>query len=155
MRQKIKKIEKREGQRHLTMAVIVADFNERVTSGLLRGALQAIRDIGVDEKNIKIYHVAGSFEVAELAMRLAKSKRFKALVCLGAIIKGETAHDQHLTNAVTNGLLRVALDTGVPVGLGVITANNLRQAMARAAANEYNRGYATAAAVISLAFQKI
>lgn len=133
------------------VAVVVGEFNKNVTEGLLSGAKRALKDAGVSEKRIRVYWVAGSFEVAELAMRLAKSKKFFFLVCLGAIIKGETSHDEHLAQAVTNGLLRVSHDTGVPVGLGVITANNIKQAEARSGNNMGNRGYAAAAAALELA----
>lgn len=155
MRQAVRKIKASSKNRDLKVAVIVADFNEQVTQGLLRGALKAIKDSGVNDKHAVIHHVAGSFEVAQLAMLLAKSKRWQAIICLGAIIKGETTHDRHLARAVTDGLLRVALDTGVPIGLGVITTNNMSQTLARSGANKFNRGYAAAVAAISLATHKI
>lgn len=155
MQQGIKKIKNSARRRSLKIAVVVAEFNKSITDGLLAGARRAINDSGIGLKNVKIYHVEGSFEVVQLAMRLAQTKHWHAIVCLGAIIKGETTHDYHLASAVTDGLLRVALDRGVCVGLGVITANNLAQAKARSGDNKYNRGYAAAAAVINLASQKI
>ncbi|OGL87505.1 6,7-dimethyl-8-ribityllumazine synthase [Candidatus Uhrbacteria bacterium RIFCSPLOWO2_02_FULL_48_12] len=153
MRRAVKKITTNIAPRGFKMAVVVADFNASVTKGLLAGALRAAKDS--DLKNVAVYHVAGSFEVAQLAMRLAKTKRWHAIVCLGVIIKGETSHDQHLASAVTSGLLQVGLNTGVAIGLGVITANNVAQARARSGHNQYNRGYAAVAAAVALATQKI
>ena len=150
MLQPVKKINLTRGNQKINVAVVVADFNETITRGLLHGSLRALRDSGLKKSSFTVYHVVGSFEVTQLAMRLAKTKRFKVIVCLGAIIKGETSHDQHLARAVTDGLLRVGLDTGVLVGLGVITTNNLKQARARSANDKYNRGYVAAAAVLSL-----
>jgi 6,7-dimethyl-8-ribityllumazine synthase len=132
------------------IGIVVGQFNSDVTSGLLHGAQQCLKEAGVSRQRQKVYEVAGSFEVAELAAWLAKSKKFAGLICLGAIIKGETTHDQHLAQAVTNGLLQTAQTTGVPIGLGVITANNLKQAKARAARDRANRGYAAAAAMLQL-----
>jgi 6,7-dimethyl-8-ribityllumazine synthase len=144
------KVKSVKTNQRLRVAVIVGEFNPEVTSGLQRGALQALGESGVPTSKIKTYHVAGSFEVAQLAMGLAKSKRFDALVCLGAIVRGETTHDQHLADAVTSGLLRVSLDTGVPVGLGIITTKNISQALARSRPDRRNRGYGAAAAVVGL-----
>ncbi|KKU49268.1 6,7-dimethyl-8-ribityllumazine synthase [Candidatus Uhrbacteria bacterium RIFCSPLOWO2_12_FULL_46_10] len=155
MQRAVKKITVSSKSRSLKLAVVVADFNEEITKGLLKGALKAIHDSGLERKQVRVYHVAGSFEVAELAMRLAKTKRLEAIVCLGAIIKGETTHDQHLASAVTHGLMQIGLDTGVAIGLGVITANNMVQARARCGADKYNRGYAAVVAAILLATQKI
>jgi 6,7-dimethyl-8-ribityllumazine synthase len=155
MQRAVKKIATRVQRRQFRMAVVVADFNKEVTRGLLRGALKAISDSGLQGKQIGVYHVVGSFEVVQLAMRLAKTKRWQAIVCLGVIIKGETSHDHHLASAVTNGLLRIGLDTGVAIGLGVITANNIAQARVRSKADKYNRGYAAVAAAMALGAQKI
>ncbi len=137
------------------VGVIVAEFNAEVTEKLLAGARRALSDATVPARRVRVYHVAGSFEVAELAMRLAKTKRFAALVCLGVIMKGETTHDQHLASAVTDSLLRVSLDTGVSVGLGVITVNNLAQAKARSGSDRSNRGYSAAAAALGLVAIKV
>jgi 6,7-dimethyl-8-ribityllumazine synthase len=132
------------------IAIIAGQFNEEITAGLLEGAQKYLSEAGVPAKRVRVYEVAGSFEVAELAAWLARSKKFAALVCLGAIIKGETSHDQHLAQAVTTGLLQTAQATGVPIGLGVITANNLAQAKVRAANDRGNRGYAAASAALNL-----
>lgn len=155
MQRAVKKISAKAEHHNLRVAVVVADFNKEVTKGLLKGALKAIGESGLQGKQIGVYHMAGSFEVAQLAMRLAKTKRWHVIVCLGVIIKGETSHDQHLASAVTHGLLQIGLETGVAIGLGVITANNIAQARARSGMDKYNRGYAAVAAAVALATQKI
>lgn len=146
------KIEKKD-RGNLRVAVVVAMFNREVTEGLEQGAHQALRNGGVADENIKTYQVAGSFEVAQLVSALAKTKRFGAILALGSIIKGETTHDQYLADAVTQGLLRTGQETGVAIGLGIITALNLEQAMARSATNDLNRGYHAAKAALELVDQ--
>ena len=148
----VPKIENGDGQ-HLQVAVIVSMFNRDITSGLEDGARQALRDAGVPDDQVVVCEVPGSFEVPQLAMSVARTGRYDALVCLGAIIKGETTHDQHLADAVTNGLMRVGQETGVAVGLGVITTNTLDQARVRSQPQERNRGYEAAAAAVALAAQ--
>lgn len=129
------------------VTVIASEYNRGVTDGLLAGVERALSEAGVKAEP-KIVWAAGSFEVVQLAMFEAKKGECNAIVALGSIIKGETSHDQHLATAVTNGLLQVAFETGIPVGLGVITANNIEQAQARAS-EKVNRGYDSVAAVLS------
>ena len=141
----------KKDRRWLNAAIVTAMFNGGITKGLERGALAALKEAGVPDEQVTVYEVAGSFEVAQLAMKLGASKRYQAVVALGVIIKGETSHDKHLADAVTSGLLNVGHQTGVAVGLGVITANTVEQAEARAADDDRNRGYGSAAAAVNLA----
>lgn len=128
------------------VTVVASEYNCTVTDGLLVGVERALKDAGVIAP-AKIIWAAGSWEVAQLAMFEAKKGECDAIVALGSIIKGETSHDHHLATAVTNGLLQVTFDTGIPVGLGVITANTLEQAEARAT-EKVNRGYDATVAVL-------
>lgn len=115
----------------LKVGVVAARFNEDITDALLASALKTLEEWSVLPKNVFVARVAGSFEVPSVAQRLIKKHKLAAVVALGCIIKGDTKHDEYLAHAVTEGLMRVSLDTGVPVGLGVLTVNNLAQAKAR------------------------
>ncbi len=115
----------------LRVGIVVADFHDDITSALQKGAEEVLRSWKVASKNTHIVHVAGSFEVPLAALRLIRKHKLHAVVALGCIVKGETKHDEYLAHAVTDGLMRVSLDVGVPVGLGVLTVNTLSQAKKR------------------------
>jgi 6,7-dimethyl-8-ribityllumazine synthase len=112
------------------LAVVVARFNEHVTERLLEGALEAGEAAGAPEP--EVFRVPGSFELPVVALHLARSGRFDAVVCLGAVIRHETDHYRHVAEAAANGISRVALDTGVPCLFGVLTCDTDEQALARA-----------------------
>jgi 6,7-dimethyl-8-ribityllumazine synthase len=126
-----------EGQ-GLKVGIAVSSFNSQVTDNLLNGALEALGRCGVDEKDIDVARVPGSFELPSAAAALVTSG-YDAVICLGAIIKHETRHDEYIANAVANGLQRVTLDSGIPVVFGVLTTENEAQALARSS-GENNRG---------------
>ena len=123
----------------LRVAVVVARFNPEVTNGLLDGANQVLRAQGVEPESIDVAYVPGSFELPLAASRLAGSGRYDAVICLGAIIKHETRHDEFIANAVANGITRAALDAGLPIVFGVLTTESDDQAMTRST-GEANRG---------------
>lgn len=128
------------------VAVVVSRYNDGITSRLLEGAVGECRARSVAET--VVYEAPGSFEVPAIAMAAAKSGRFDAVVALGCIIKGETSHDRHLGAAVTAALLEVSLKTGVSVGLGVLTVDNVEQAAARAGGSLGNKGTEAAGAAL-------
>ncbi|HVF14011.1 MAG TPA: 6,7-dimethyl-8-ribityllumazine synthase [Acidimicrobiales bacterium] len=126
-----------EGQRQgdgLRIAVVVSRFNQLVTGLLLDGALEGLAELGVDRASITMAHVPGAFELPLVAQRLAASGDHDAVICLGAVIRGETDHHLHVGGQAAAGCQRVQLDTGVPVVLGVLTTDTLEQALARAGA---------------------
>jgi 6,7-dimethyl-8-ribityllumazine synthase len=126
-----------EGQRTgdgLRVAVVVSRFNELVTGLLLEGTLDELGRLGVDQTSITVAHVPGAFELPLVAQRLAVSGDHDAVICLGAVIRGETDHHIHVGGQAAAGCQRVQLDTGVPVVLGVLTTDTLEQALARAGA---------------------
>lgn len=133
------------------VAVVRARFNEKITDGLLRGCLKGLQESKVQEKNINVVEVPGSFEIPFAASLLARQKKFDVIIALGAIIKGETKHDEYIANAVAYGITRVSIATGVPVIFGVITPNNFEQAVARSGNNKQNKGYEAALAAIEMA----
>ena len=115
----------------LKIGIVASRFHGDIINSLLEGARHELRKWKVKDSNISIARVYGSFEIPLAAQRLVKKKKLDALIAIGCIIKGETRHDEYLAHATTQGLMRVQLDTNVPVGLCVITTNTLAQARAR------------------------
>lgn len=122
------------------IAIACSQFNDEVTSKLLDGAVEALGIAGVLEKNIEIVLVPGAFELPLAAQSLARTKKFDAIVALGAVIRGETDHYDYVCRAAQEGLMRVGLDEGIPVLFGVLTCDNEKQALARAGGRSGNKG---------------
>jgi len=135
----------------LKFAVVVARFNELITTKLLEGAKDALLRHGVDEGDIEIAWTPGCLEIPLVSKKLAESGRYDAILCLGAVIRGGTPHSEHVASEVNRGIGRVALDTGLPVIQGIITADTLEQAIQRAGAKEGNKGFAAAVSGIEMA----
>jgi len=131
-------------------AVIVSRFNEFVTSRLLSGALDVLKRHGAPEANVDVFWSPGSFEIPVLAGRLAASGRYSAVVCLGAVIRGGTDHHQYIASEATKGVAQVALKTGVPCILGVLTCDTIEQAIERAGAKSGNKGAQAATSAIEM-----
>ena len=115
----------------LRVAVTVARWNGFITRKLLEGAVSTLRECGVAESDITVAWVPGSFEVPTAAKWAAESGRFDAVICLGCVIRGETAHFEHVAGQAASGIMRVGLDTGTPIVFGVLTTETLDQALAR------------------------
>jgi len=135
----------------LKFALVISRFNELITSRLLGGARDALLRHGVDEKDIDIAWCPGCFEIPLIAKRLAQSGKYNAVICLGAVIRGETPHFEYVASEVTRDIGRVTLDAGLPVIYGIITADTLEQAIQRAGAKEGNRGFVAAVSAIEMA----
>jgi 6,7-dimethyl-8-ribityllumazine synthase len=135
----------------LRIVVVVARWNSMVTERLLDGALHQLAGQGVSEDDIDVVSVPGSWEIPVAVQRLAESGRYHAIVALGAVIRGETAHFEHIATQVSAGLAQVALETGVPVTFGVLTAYNVEQALERAGGKHGNKGAEAASAAIEMA----
>jgi 6,7-dimethyl-8-ribityllumazine synthase len=135
----------------LRVAVVVARFNPEVTDRLRQGALDACRDAGVAGSDITVVHVPGAFELPGVCKWLAAAGRHDAIVALGAVVKGDTDHYEYVCRAATDGVLRACLDTGVPIGFGVLTCAEMDQAMARAGGAEGNKGADAALAALEMA----
>lgn len=133
-----------------TFAIVVSRYNESITGKLLQGALQTLRAAGVDDESITIAWVPGAWEIPLAAQRLACSRRFAAVLCLGAVIRGETTHDQHINRQVSLSLGQLSLDTGIPIAFGVLTCNSLEQAIHRAGGNVGNKGIECASAALEM-----
>ncbi|MGI6417481.1 MAG: 6,7-dimethyl-8-ribityllumazine synthase [Thermoguttaceae bacterium] len=121
-------------------ALIVARFNQSITSRLLEGAIETLRQRGVADGSIDVFWVPGAFEIPTVAGRLARGGKHAAILCLGAVIKGETTHDEHINRAVSLSLAELGATAGVPVLFGVLTCNTLEQAIARSGGAAGTRG---------------
>ena len=132
-------------------AIVVAQWNRAVTDKLLEGAMASLREAGVDDDAIDVAWVPGSWEIPLVAQRFADSGRYAAVICLGAVVRGETTHDQHINRGVTLALSRISLDSGVPVLLGVLTCETMEQALARADGAHGNKGRECAEAALHMA----
>lgn len=130
------------------VGIVVSRFNSLVTERLLSGAVDTFRRHGVDDKDITVVHVPGSFELALPARRLAASGQFDAVVCLGAVIQGETTHHEYINHQTAAGILQASVETGVPVAFGVLTCQSLDQALDRAGGKAGNKGQEAALAAI-------
>ena len=137
--------------RGLRFALVASRFNETVTSRLIDGAVNALVRHGVADKDIRIVRVPGSFEIPLVVKKLAASKKYSALICLGALVRGETPHFEYLASEVARATGQVALDTGVPVIFGVLTTETLEQAIDRAGGKAGNKGWDAALAAIEMA----
>jgi 6,7-dimethyl-8-ribityllumazine synthase len=132
-------------------AVVIARFNSLVTTKLLDGALDCLRRHGCPEDQVEVAWVPGSFELPLAAKKLSATGRFDAVLCLGAIIRSETPHFDFVANETSRGIARVSLDSGVPITFGVVTTDDVEQAISRAGLRSGNRGWDAAMNAIEMA----
>ena len=133
----------------MRFALVVSDYHVTITSGLEKGARAALADAGAADRCDR-FVVPGAFEIPQAAQRAAESGRFTAIICLGCLIRGETPHFDYIAQAVSQGIMRAAQATGVPMAFGVLTTNTVAEAMARAGANDDNKGREAAAAAVAM-----
>ena len=131
-------------------AIVAARFNEAVVAGLTAGAIDGLTRHGVKDADIHLVRVPGSFELPLVAQRLAKSGKYAAVICLGAVIQGDTDHYDYVCSAATSGIAQAAMATGVPVVFGVLTCNTMEQAMDRAGGKGGNKGMDSALVAIEM-----
>ena len=132
-------------------AVVVSRFNDAITSRLLEGARAALREAGAQPDHVVAMSVPGAFELPQAARCAAESGSYDAIICLGCVIRGETAHFEYISAAVAHGLMQASGETGVPMAFGVLTTDNLEQAAARSGPGPDNKGREAAAAAIEMA----
>jgi 6,7-dimethyl-8-ribityllumazine synthase len=137
--------------RELRFGIVVSRFNEFISNRLLEGALDALKRHDADPDNVDIIWVPGSFEIPMVAKRLARSGRYQAIICLGAVIRGSTPHFEYVAAEVSKGIALAALETGIPVIFGIVTADNIEQAVERAGAKQGNKGWQAAVSGIEMA----
>jgi 6,7-dimethyl-8-ribityllumazine synthase len=135
----------------LKFGIVIARFNDFITSKMLEGAQDALTRHGVNEEDIEVCWVPGSFEIPLAAQKMANTKRFDAVICLGAVIRGGTPHFEYVASEVTKGIAQVGLNTGIPIIYGVLTTDTLEQAIERAGTKQGNEGVKAAATAIEMA----
>ena len=135
----------------LKFGIIVARFNEFITSKLVGGAIDALRRHGANEDDIELVWVPGAFEIPLVAQKMALSKRYDAVICLGAVIRGATPHFDLVSNEVSKGIAQVGLQTGMPVIFGVLATDSIEQAIERAGTKAGNKGFDAAMTAIETA----
>ena len=135
----------------LSFGIVASRFNEVITKQLLDGALDALRRHGADEARITVAWVPGSFEIPVAVKALAATGRCDALIALGCVIRGATTHYDHIASAVTGGLSRLTLDTGLPIAFGVLTVESIEQAIERAGSKAGNKGAEAALVAVEMA----
>ncbi|MBP2033424.1 6,7-dimethyl-8-ribityllumazine synthase [Clostridium algifaecis] len=135
----------------LKIGIVVARFNEFIGSRLLDGALDCLKRHGAQEENIEVAWVPGAFEIPLVSKKMALSKKYDAVICLGAVIRGQTPHFDYVSNEVSKGVASVSLESGMPVIFSVLTTDNIEQAIERAGTKSGNKGYDGAMAAIEMA----
>jgi 6,7-dimethyl-8-ribityllumazine synthase len=131
-------------------AIVASRWNDFISSRLVDGALDALERLGADEKLVEIYKVPGAFEIPLLALKLAGSGRFDAVICVGTIIRGQTPHFEYIASEVASGIAQASLETGVPVIFGVVTADTVDQAIDRAGVKLGNKGFEAGTTAVEL-----
>ncbi|MCI0665108.1 MAG: 6,7-dimethyl-8-ribityllumazine synthase [Acidobacteria bacterium] len=135
----------------LRFAIVASRWNDLIVNRLISGARDALLRLGAQRDNLTLVRVPGSFEIPLAARKLAESGRYDAIICLGAVIRGETPHFDYLAGEVTSGMAAVSRETGVPVAYGIITAETVEQAINRAGVKSGNKGFEAALAAIEMA----
>ncbi|MCX6007811.1 MAG: 6,7-dimethyl-8-ribityllumazine synthase [Chloroflexi bacterium] len=135
----------------LKFGIVIARFNEIITGRLLEGARDSLLRHGVSEQGIDVAWTPGSLEIPLAAKKMIETGKYNAIICLGCVIRGGTPHFEYVASEVNKGIARLSLDTGIPVIQGIITSDNLEQAIERAGAKEGNRGFAAANSAIEMA----
>ena len=131
-------------------AIVASRWNELISARLVEGALDGLKRLGAKDANVDLYRVPGAFEIPLLALRLAQSRRFDAIICLGTIIRGQTPHFDYIASEVAHGISQAGLTTGLPVVFGIVTADTVDQALDRAGVKLGNKGFEAAMTAVEL-----
>jgi len=145
-----KMIEGKLDARGIKIGIIVSRFNNFITEKLLEGAVDGLKSHGGNEDDITVVRVPGAFEIPLVADKMASSGSYDALVCLGAVIRGDTPHFEYVSDAVTRGLVEAVSNHGIPIGFGILTTNNVEQAMERSGSKDANKGYEAALTAVEM-----
>lgn len=135
---------------HIRVGIVATRFNEFITSKLLSGALDGLKRHEVQDEDIDVAWVPGAFEIPLIASKMSKSKKYDAIICLGAVIRGTTTHYDYVCSEVSKGIAHVSLNSDIPVMFGVLTTENIEQAIERAGTKAGNKGFDCAAAAIEM-----
>ena len=146
----MKKFEGKLVSNGVKIGIVAARFNEFITGKLLSGAIDGLIRHNVKEEEVDVAWVPGAFEIPLIASKMAKSGRYDAVICLGAVIRGSTTHYDYVSNEVSKGVAHISLETGIPVIFGVLTTENIEQAIERAGTKAGNKGYDCALSAIEM-----
>jgi 6,7-dimethyl-8-ribityllumazine synthase len=146
----MKTLEGKLDAKGLRFGIVIARFNEFISGKLLSGCIDGLKRHGADESNIDVAWTPGAFEIPLVAKKAAMSKKYDAVICLGAIIRGATPHFDYVASEVSKGVALVGLETGMPVIFGILTTENLEQAIERAGTKSGNKGFDAALAAIEM-----
>ena len=135
---------------NMKVGIVAGRFNEFITSKLVGGAMDGLLRHDVKDEDVDIAWVPGAFEIPLVASKMAKSGKYDAVICLGAVIRGDTTHYDYVCNEVSKGIATVSLESGIPVMFGVLTTENIEQAIARAGSKGGNKGYACALGAVEM-----
>jgi 6,7-dimethyl-8-ribityllumazine synthase len=136
--------------RGMKIGLIVSRFNNFITAKLLEGAMDGLKTHGGADDDLSVVHVPGAFEIPIVAAQMAASRKFDALVCLGAVIRGDTSHFEYVCEAVTDGISKAVWEYRMPISFGVLTTDNVQQAMERSGVKDANKGYEAALTAIEM-----
>ena len=131
-------------------AIVASRWNELISARLVEGALDSLKRLGANDTNVSVYRVPGAFEIPLLALRLAQSRKFDAVICLGTIIRGQTPHFDYIASEVAHGISQAGLTSGLPVVFGIVTADTVDQAIDRAGVKLGNKGFEAAMTAVEL-----
>ena len=134
----------------IRVGIVASRFNEFITNKLVGGALDGLKRHNVDEAQVDVAWVPGAFEIPLIASKMAKSGKYDAVICVGAVIRGNTSHYDYVCNEVSKGIASVSLDSGIPVLFGILTTENIEQAIERAGTKAGNKGYDCALSAIEM-----
>ena len=137
--------------KNLNFAIVISRFNEFITSKLLGGAIDTLKRHETSDENISVFWVPGAFEIPLVAKKCAESKNFDAVICLGAVIRGATTHYDYVCNEVSKGIAQISLQTGIPTIFGIVTTENIQQAIERAGTKSGNKGSDAAVSAMEMA----
>ena len=137
-------------KKNMKVGIVASRFNEFITAKLLGGAIDGLVRHGVEEKNITTAWIPGAFEIPVIAKKMAETKKYDAVICVGAVIRGSTTHYDYVCNEVSKGISHVSLETGIPVLFGILTTENIEQAIERAGSKAGNKGYDCALSAIEM-----
>ena len=135
----------------LHFAVVASRFNPEIVDRLVAGAMEGLKEAGCEDRNVALIRVPGAFEIPLTVLRAAKSRRYDAIVAIGCVIRGETDHFEHISREASHGLMRASMETGTPVGFGILTVDTDEQAMARSGPGSSNKGFEAAMAAVEMA----
>ncbi|MBL7685395.1 MAG: 6,7-dimethyl-8-ribityllumazine synthase [Deltaproteobacteria bacterium] len=143
-------IKKEIQSQKVKIAIVWSRFNDGITHGLLKGAARGLKEAGLGQSDIHIFETPGAFEIPLLAQKIAQTSNYQGVICLGAVIRGETAHFDYVCEGVTQGIMSAQLKTEIPMAFGILTTDTIKQAQARSGEDDQNKGYEASKVILEM-----